>query len=207
MIGFGCCVSSWDKLDSYVRPYVGSRPLFTVWGATSIAVAYNQIIDAFKTRDVEALVLLHDDLEVTDPRADELFISALEPDVALVGVAGARSCDTIAWWTGDVIGHQVIDGPRLLDFGDRADDVTALEGSILVLSPWALQNLRFDETYDDFHGYDCDIAMTAHRLGRRVRVVDVDTHHHVSLGFKSPESEASWRRADELYRRKWHASS
>lgn len=203
MIGFGCCVSSWEKLDRYVRPFVGGRPLLTVWGATFIAVAYNQVLDAYQDRDIDALVLQHDDLEITDRAADAKLLAALaDPEVALVGVAGARTVTSLAWWEGDVVGHQFIDS-GLIDFGPRTGDVTALEGSVIVLSPWAVQHLRFDTTYDGFHGYDCDIAMTACAQDRRVRVADVDTHHHVHLGFKSSESEASWRRADALFRAKW----
>jgi hypothetical protein len=203
VIAYGCCVGSWDRFQRYVVPHVRGR-LIATSGHEHIAVAYNTILDAFDGRTLpDALVLLHDDLELIDPDAEMKFVSALsDADVALVGVAGTRTCTSLAWWDRDTIGHQHIDS-QLLDFGARTGDVTALEGSIIVLSPWAIQHLRFDETYLGFHGYDCDIAMQARRAGRRVVVADVDTHHHVQLGFKTPESAAGWCRADQLFREKW----
>lgn len=203
MISFGCCVGEWDKLNTFVRPHVGDRPLYCVFGATSIATAYNKILDFYRDRTFDALVLQHDDLELIDPEGDQKFLDALaDPEVALVGVAGARTVDSLAWWEGDTVGHQYIN-TGLIDFGPRTGDVTALEGSVIVLSPWAVRHLRFDTTYAGFHGYDCDVAMSARARGRRVRVVDVDTHHHVTLGFKSCESAEAWNAADQVFRAKW----
>jgi len=62
--------------------------------------------------------------------------------------------------------------------------------------------LSFDEDYPGFHGYD-EIAMQAIRLGKRVVVADIDTHHHSMLGFDSIDSHAQWHQADETFRAKW----
>lgn len=44
-----------------------------------------------------------------------------------------------------------------------------VDGCILVLSPWAVANLRFDEErYSGFHGYDADICFEARSQGKRV---------------------------------------
>ena len=169
---------------------------------TSIAKAYNTILDAHKSYPPDALVLQHDDLEITDPDAEVKFLEVLAlPDVTLVGVAGGYGVGSLAWWNANTVGHQTIDS-GLLDFGPRIGEVDLLEGSILVFGPWAIQNLRFDTRYPGFHGYD-SIAMLNRWYGRKTLVADVDTHHHVQLGFKSPESAEAWAAADERFRREW----
>lgn len=169
---------------------------------TSIAQAYNAILDAHRRHPPEALVLLHDDLEIIDPDAEKKFLEALElPDVALVGVAGGYGVGSLAWWNANTVGHQLIDS-GMLDFGRRTGYVDLLEGSILVFSPWAIENLRFDTRYDGFHGYD-SVAMLANWYGKKVVVVDVDTHHHVQLGFKSEDSAQAWAHADQRFRKEW----
>ncbi len=168
-------------------------------GQTNIARAYNVILDA--TRDVDALILLHDDLEIVDSDAEQKFVDALSDGAALVGVAGGSGSQGLAWWNVDPVGHQLTDVMNI-DFGRRNGDVDILEGSILVFSKWAINNVRFDVDYPGFHGYD-EVAATVRSLGKRVVVVDVDTHHHTRMGFKSDESYGEWQSADRRYREKW----
>jgi glycosyltransferase involved in cell wall biosynthesis len=203
-IAYGCCAGSMEKLDQYVMPRleeVDVESTFIVTNQTSIAVAYNTILDYYTDRDFDVLILLHDDLEITDPEAEEKFLAALEPDVFLAGVAGGGGTNGLAWWTVDPVGHQRTDAMNI-DFGRRTGDVDLLEGSILAFSPEAVRALRFDTAYPGFHGYD-EIAAQAHNLGKRVVVADVDTHHHNSMGFKSAASAEEWLAADRLYRKKW----
>jgi hypothetical protein len=90
----------------------------------------------------------------------------------------------------------------LLDFGPRAGDVAFIEGSVMVFSPWAVENLRFDPRYPGFLGYD-DVCLTAREWGKRVTVVDVDTHHHSTVGFKSEAIRQSWDVAERIFQAKW----
>ena len=202
---FGCCVGSWDRVDQYVRPYVDGRPFIGMDNQSSITDAYNRILDLYFTGDmsfVDGLVLLHDDLEVTDPNADIVFMEALsDPEVALVGVAGGKNVNSLAWWNHDTVGHQMTDS-GMLTFNEQTGDVDSLEGSIIVFSPWAIRHLRFDLRFTGFHGYD-DISMIARSKGKRVVVADVDTHHHTNLGFKSPTSAQEWDDANCKFRAKW----
>lgn len=200
--GYGCCTNSLERVSRWVTPRIGDAPLIITWNQTSITRAYNTIAGVARRENWEMLVLLHDDLELTDPDAEEkLYAAATQPDVALVGVAGGHDNGTLAWWNGSTVGRQLTDS-RMLDFGPRTGDVTLLEGSLLALSRWAIEELEFDETFTGFHGYD-EIAKHACALDRRVVVADVDTHHHTRLGFDSPESEQAWFAADALYRAKW----
>jgi hypothetical protein len=201
-LAYGVCVGSWDKFNRYVVPRTEGRQLLGLSGQDSIAVAYNRILEAFDCRDLPGLVLQHDDLEIVDPMAEPILLEALSvEDVALVGVAGGDARSGLAWWNIDPVGHQLTDSMNI-DFGRRSGDVTLLEGSLLAFSPWAMENLAFDEDYPGFHGYD-EIAMQARDQGKRVVVVDLDTHHHSMLGFDSVDSHAEWHRADERFRKKW----
>ena len=196
---YGCVVGSWDRYNAYVAPRTAGRTVHTRFGETSIAGPYNSILDACSADT--PLILLHDDLELTDPDAEQKLLAALEPDVGLVGVAGGSGQHGLAWWLYDPVGHQLTDVLNI-DFGPRTGDVDLLEGSLLVFSPWAVKILRFDERFAGFHGYD-EIAAQARAAGMRVVVADVDTHHHSALGFKSEASHLQWLEADRLYRQKW----
>lgn len=202
MIGYGSCVGSWDKLRRNVIPRIGDSPLFALSGQTSLCQAYNTILDAYRGRDFDAVILLHDDLEIVDPDAEAKFLKALaDSDVVLAGVCGGKGDKTLAWWDSETVGHQMTDS-GLLDFGDRTGDVAFIEGSIMVFSPWAVHNLRFDARYPGFLGYD-DVCLTARAEGKRVVVADVDTHHHSTIGFKSPEIAAAWDVAEQIFQAKW----
>jgi glycosyl transferase family 2 len=207
-LAYGVCVGSWDRFNQYVVPRTQGREVVGISGQTSIAVAYNKILEAFQgymepNGGARGLVLLHDDLEILDQtKAEAAILEAFQdPDVALVGVAGGDARSGLAWWNIDPIGHQLTDSMNI-DFGKHAGDVTLLEGSLLAFSPWAVERLGFDEDYRGFHGYD-EIAMQAIKAGKRVVVVDIDTHHHSTLGFDSLDSHAQWHKADQRFREKW----
>jgi hypothetical protein len=199
---YGVCTNSLQRLETYVMPRIGNRPLVALWNQTSIAQAYNAIIDAVKVQHPELLILLHDDLELVDPRGEEKLLEVVRDDVALVGVAGGRHVASLAWWNHETYGHQKINS-GMLDLGPRTGDVDLLEGSLLALTPWAYTHLRFDEALSGFHGYD-EISMQARRAGKRVVVADVDTFHHTNIGFTSPDSERQWFLADAHFRSKWN---
>lgn len=199
---YGCCVGSWDKLSRYVIPRIGDRPLIAISGQTNIADAYNAILEAVRDFDPDMLILLHDDLEILDPDAETKLLAAVsQPDVALAGIAGGGGKAGLAWWGQDPIGFQRTD-VMTIDFGRRSGEVDLLEGSLLAFSSWATWHLSFDMTYPGFHGYD-EVAMQAIRRGKRNLVVDIDTHHHTQMGFKSVHSSQQWSEADQLYRMKW----
>lgn len=203
-VGYGSCVGSWQKFGAYVAPWVQAkgRPLQALSDQPSIAVAYNRILDHYRGQKLDAVILLHDDLEITDPDAEEKLLDALDDDVALVGVAGGGP--HLRWWDHNPIGHQMTDS-GLIDFGQRTGDVDMLEGSVLLFSPWAIENLRCDEQYTDFRsGWD-DVCLTARHAGKRCVVVDVDTHHHSTIGWKSPEVEARFTESERLFAEKWGA--
>jgi hypothetical protein len=205
VVAYGVCVGSWDRFQTNVAPHTLDHEVVALYGQVSIAVAYNKILAAYTSpmRPLpEALILQHDDLEITDPEAEEKVLKAFQdPTVALVGVAGGSAAGGLAWWNMDPVGHQQTDS-MYIDFGTRTGYVDSLEGSILVFSPWAIQYLRFDLAYPGFHGYD-EISMQVKARGRRSLVIDLDTYHHTKVGFDSVASQDEWLRADKRFREKW----
>lgn len=205
MIVYGCAVGSWDKLRRNVTPWVEDRGarLIAVYGQPSMSVAGNTILDGCIGRGFDAVILVHDDLEILDPRAEQKLISAMDEDVALVGVAGSRSRQSLYWWEQkQSLGHQFTDS-GIVDFGERTGDAAIVEGSIMVFSPWAIENLRFDERYTDFRsGYD-DICLAALDMGKRNVVANVDTLHHTQVGWRSAEVRARFEESEQMFRQKW----
>jgi GT2 family glycosyltransferase len=170
--------------------------------ARSMCSAYNEILDAFAERDdLEALVLLHEDTEILDAEFCAKVRARLkDEDIAVLGVVGARGVRSLKWWEGTGRGR-VFETRGELDFGGRDEDVDSVDGLMLVLSPWAVRNLRFDEaSYDAFHGYDVDICFAARAAGKRVVVEDIRLFHHTKRGYGD---EDAFARASDAFHAKW----
>jgi hypothetical protein len=83
--------------------------------------------------------------------------------------------------------------------------VDALDGLLLVLSPWAVRNLRCDTArFTGFHGYDTDLCFQARAAGRRAVVAELNAFHHTKGGFGDTDA---WQRADTAFRAKWKLSA
>jgi hypothetical protein len=203
-VAYGCCVGSWDKFTRYVAPHAArrGRRVIATSGHDGIVVPYNSMLDQASSWGLDALVLVHDDLEILDPHAEEKFLEALaEPGVELVGVAGGGGGRSLYWWEHAPVGHQLTDVMNI-DFGQHVGDVELVEGSVMAISPWLMSHRRFDPRFTGWHGYD-EIGMQVRGAGRRVVVVDVDTHHHNPMGYRSEASAAECRLANKLYQEKW----
>ena len=105
MIAFGCAITSDKVYQRFAEPGIrlAEEPdsEILVYGAAgSIFRNYNLLLDrAAKLDGLEALVLLHQDAEIVDPDFCEKVREALrDPEVALVGCAGAIGVRNIAWW-------------------------------------------------------------------------------------------------------------
>jgi hypothetical protein len=203
-VAYGCVTNSFERVQKYVLPRIGNRPLTLLWNQTSITQAYNQILNSWQSSNVDVIILLHDDLELIDPNAEEKFLHALaDPMVGIAGVCGGFGVSGLAWWNAATVGHQLTDS-GFLEFGPRGGVVDSIEGSVMAFGSWAIDNLRFDENFTGFHGYD-DIGLEVTRKHKKhVMVVDVDTYHHTTFGFDSVESEQAWFDADTKFKRKWN---
>ena len=60
-------------------------------------------------------------------------------------------------------------------------EVEAVDGQLLVLSLWAVRNLRFDEALILNYGFDVDFCLQARAGGKRVAVADLRAVYHRSV--------------------------
>jgi hypothetical protein len=203
MIAFG---SSITKPDMYLRcAQVGIRrvaePDSEVEAMPSIGSifrSYNALLDHFASRsDLEALVLVHQDAEIVDLDFVATIRAALaDPQVGLVGCVGAVGVRSIAWWEASVTcasftnRYEEHGGGELPSFSWAWDDAPAyarigevetLDGFVMVLSPWVVRNLRFDESLGKFHGYDLDFCLQVRDAGKKVTTADFSAIHHRPL--------------------------
>ena len=184
----------------------------------SICRNYNLIIDQVSGRDeVEALVLVHQDAEIVDPEFAAKIRAALEDsEVGVVGGAGAVDVRSIAWWEGSITWasfthrYEELGGgeiPALAWVADtmppfaKTGEVDSVDGFVLVLSPWAIENLRFDESLSQSHGYDLDFCLQARAAEKKVVTANLRVVHHHSL--RLIRDVESWIQAHMAVAEKW----
>jgi hypothetical protein len=214
VIAFASCVASTEIFRTRCLPGMQrvAEENFTfgeLTTKTSIFEAYNEALDHFGgVDDLEALVLLHQDTELLDRRFCAIVRDALaDPEVALVGAIGARDVRSLAWWEGTMSGS-VIDTRAPLNFGFENTRVDNVDGLLMILSPWAVRNLRFDtDTYTGFHAYDVDFGFTVRAAGRKAVVADLGVMHHTLEGddpdYTGFGDKDAWLAADLTFRTKW----
>jgi hypothetical protein len=186
--------------------------------AGSIFRSYNHILErATECEGLEALVVVHQDAEIVDPRFIEKLRRALSnPDVGVVGCVGAVGVRSIAWWEGSTTWGSFVHRYRELGGGEfpafswdngalppyaRTGEVDMVDGFVLGISPWVVRNIRFDESLGlTLHGYDFDFCLQTRAAGRKVVTADFKVVHHHSLELVSdPETyvEAHMRLAEK----------
>lgn len=224
MIAFGCSITAPDTYRrcaerGFRRAAEPDSEIIANAAAGSLARSYNLIMDQVADReDLEALVLVHQDAEL----ADSDFCAKLrrvlaDPQVGVAGLVGAVDVRSIAWWEGSVTWasfthrYQEFGGGEIKAFtwGDeefpgyaRTGEVDTLDGFVMGISPWAVRNVRFDETISQIHGYDLDFCLQVREAGRKVMTMDSKAIHHHSLELVSdPEV---WMAAHIKLAEKWH---
>ena len=75
----------------------------------------------------------------------------------------------------------------------RIGEVDTLDGFLLVLPPWTVRNVRFDESLGTLHGYDFDFCLQVREAGRKVITADFRAIHHHSLELFSDPTSGSRR--------------
>ena len=123
---------------------------------------------------------------------------------------------SIAWWEGSVTLASFVNrydehgGGDLHSFSWSRDEVPpyaqvgeveTLDGFVLVFSPWAVRELRFDEDLGAFHGYDLDLCLQVREAGRKVVTADFRAIHHRPLEMLPEPQE--WIEAHVLVAEKW----
>jgi hypothetical protein len=223
VIAFGCPITKGRLYERYAGPGIrlAAEPdskVLSYQSGGSIFRAYNTLMElATKDQDLEALVLLHQDAEIIDPEfCDKIRRALSDPDVAIVGCAGAVGVRNLSWWEGlvpwasfahryeEMGGGQI---PGLSWYADRVPSysktgaVDVIDGFILVMSPWAARELQFDESLGALHGYDLDICFQAKAAGKKVVVTDFRALHHHPLDLIGDQE--AWVAAHMRIAEKW----
>lgn len=206
MIAYGVCVGPSSKYEEHLGPsldeYAAGSPVLTRSRQRSIAEAYNSIIDqARELPDLEWLVLLHDDVELTgDLRAPLAEATANRPDVGVVGAVGGTSFRGARWWLTDERHGRLRDGQTQHDYGRGPAAVDAVDGLLLAFPADLLPTLQFDERYRGFHLYDADISRQLLERGRSPVAIELPLIHHSKPGFGHA---GNFYREEARYLSKW----
>ena len=183
-----------------------------------ISSSYNALLDRLAERDdLEGLVLLHQDTEIVDDDFCRRAREALaDPAVGVAGCVGAIGVRSIAWWEGSVTlssfanryeEHGGGDLPGFSwEWGEappyaQVGEVDTVDGFLLVLSPWTVRNVRFDEGISEFHGYDFDFCLQVREASRKVVTAELRALHHRAIEML-PDRER-WVEAHVRVAEKW----
>jgi hypothetical protein len=224
MIAFGSSITDPVMYDKACGPGIAlakeaDSAVLARAAAGSIFRSYNLIMDqAAELEGLEALVLLHQDSQIADPAFCAKIRAALEdPEVGVVGAVGAVGVRSIAWWDGSVTWasfthrYEEFGGGDVPAFGwngqpkpayaEIGTPVDTVDGFVMVLSPWVVENLRFDESLGMLHGYDFDFCLTVREAGKKCVTADLQVIHHHTLDLVSnPET---WIAAHIAIAEKW----
>jgi hypothetical protein len=223
MIAFATSVTVPDVYDSCARKGIErvaepDSEILAHQTTGSLFRNYNLILDKVRELpDLEALVLVHQDAELIDDDFCATVRQALsDPDAAIVGCVGAIGVRSIAWWEGAVTWASFIHRYEEIGGGDftamtydkgeapsfsETGEVDSIDGFVMVLSPWAVRELRFDESLGKLHGYDFDFCCQARAAGKKVMTADFRAIHNHSLDLIS-EPDA-WTDAYIRLAEKW----
>jgi Glycosyltransferase like family len=223
MIAFGCSITAPDVYERCAERGIRlaaepDSPVLAHAAAGSLFRSYNLLLEAAAgLDDLEALVLVHQDAEIVDPDfATKLRAALAEPQVGVVGCVGAIGVRSIAWWEGSVTWASFVHRYGELGGGElpafawngtelppyaRTGEVDTVDGFVLALSPWVVENVRFDESLGQLHGYDFDFCLQVRAAGHKVVTADFKVIHHHSLDLVSdPET---WVEAHMRVAEKW----
>jgi hypothetical protein len=221
MIAFGVAVGEVEPYSRYCEKGIGlaaeqDSEVLRFAAVGPIARSYNLLAEAAAAHDnLEALVLVHPYAEIVDPDLCQKVRQTLsDPGVGVVGCVGASGVRSIAWWDGSVRSAPVIQrytehgGGEVPAYSWAHPDMTpgeveAVDGFLLVLSPWAVRNIRFDEELVLSHGYDVDYCLQVRAAGRKVAVADLRTIQHRTLDLISDLE--IWTEAHIQLAEKWEA--
>lgn len=223
MIAFGSAITDGAMYERCAEPGIllAAEPdslILPTQTTGSLYRNYNLMFDlAAENDDLEALVLVHQDAELVDPNFCSVVREAFaDPEVALGGLAGSLGVRSIAWWEAAVtwasFSHRYTEygGGEVESISFIAEKtphfaqtgvVDSVDGFVMVFSPWAVRNLRFDENLGNLHGYDFDICCQVREAGRKVVTLNTRAVHHHSLQLVS--NVETWIEAHVQLTEKW----
>ena len=168
--------------------------------------AVNGMLDELAARsDLDAAVVIHQDVELLNADIGSVLQECFaDPRLAIVGTLGGRGRSGLTSAV-EPRGARVelANGVLVQDPGGVFARVSAVDGALIGLSPWAVKNLRCDPRFEQgFHGYDMDLCLQARAHGKLIAVADLPIRHANPHVFRDGRGEA-WVAADLAIRRKW----
>lgn len=208
MVAFGVAVSDAAMFERIAAPTIRriAEPdslVLTRHGYDSIQRPYNEIMDEVAGReDLEALVLLHQDLELLDDSLLRRARPLLEdPRNGVIGLFGGRHAPFAIWWEAEELFGLQASPTSEVRHSVGSHEVEVVDGALLVLAPWVVRSIRFNEALAaDFHGYDADLCFRVLAAGGRVVCNDAPHFHHMGRPWTDP---AGLRRARRSIMRMW----
>jgi hypothetical protein len=186
----------WESLKNSVAEYK-----FCLTNEKSLTKRYNEALDMGLERDLDCLILVHDDVILEEdpiPKLEKLF-----DKYDLVGVAGTSKIElkSPALWHimgggfqgGNLHGcvqhlyvnksafygaeYDEISKPKS-NFGPYPHRAVMIDGVFMALNRKAMETVRFDESNPSpFHFYDLQMSLDAHLAGLKVGVGDILITH------------------------------
>jgi hypothetical protein len=219
MIAFGVSVSETKPYRRYAEPGIrlaaeADSRILALAPAGLLPRSLNLVLaEAGRYEDLEALVLVHTYTEIVDSElCAKVRMALADPDMGVIGPLGARGATSIAWWEGEVSSADVTfrygergggEWPAYewADPGPAPAEVDVVDGSLMVLSPWVVRNMRFDETLRLAAGVEVDFCRRVRGAGRKIATFDAAAVLHRSLTLV-PELE-SWIEAHVQMADRW----
>lgn len=170
MFVFGVFVDSPEVFERHCLPGIaahgGADATLITSGDLPVAATYNQMLDAAgDLGDVEAVVILRQDVTLADPGFREKVRAAFASDDTLSVLLPA-------------------------DTRGGADPLAAADGACLVLHPRLLTRVRFDEALTGTHGHALDLCRRVRDAGERVSVASIAVAPHADAATASARSAA-----------------
>jgi Glycosyltransferase like family len=213
VIAFGCPIRDEEAYRRHAAPSIervreADSLVIEKRGYDSIQQPYNEILEeAAAHEDLEAVILLHEDTTLDEPRLPGIVRSHLaDPAVGVIGSIGARELTGLDWWNATRLGAAAT--PLIhrdyFQYSRGAHDADAVDGYLMIVSAAVAGRVRFDERGKaDFHGYDVDFCFRVRARGFRVVVDDIQAGHWSRAG---APGDPSWPRAAAAWRRTWDPS-
>ncbi|MBL8827353.1 MAG: hypothetical protein JNM18_10295 [Planctomycetaceae bacterium] len=180
---------------------------------TGLSTIYNQILNERAGRD-EVVVFVHDDVTIGDLFIQEKLTAAVGPlGYAIVGLAGTSSFNLmldkpVTMWLQPP--QQALSGAVEHAAGEHANHWSAygptprrcvvMDGLFLGVDMLKIGGVRFDEQFE-FHFYDLDFCLTAHRAGLALGTQNIYVNHQSGGSYNS----AAFAATQEKFRAKWRA--
>lgn len=195
MFVFGVCVEQTERFDRHCLPaiaaYGGADATLMSSPDLPVAKTYNDVLDAsLDIEGVEAIVLLRDDVEITDPHFAAHIRAAFaeNPDLAVIGMGTSETSPR--WW--QTVGRR---GTPASGAGGTLVDYVG--GACMVLRPDVAARLRFDDaSFTGTAGFEVDFCHRVRELGFTVAVHPIDITRHADpddLDAAYREAAAVWQ--------------